>query len=565
MGSRVTPECRARSVGPAGVGREMSMEKEQINQTIEHTRACLLAELLPEGRWEGELSSSVLATAVASYALKLGGRTELAERGFQWLENNRNEDGGWGDSPGSSSNFTATLLSRCALDLEMGDPEKLVAEIFRCYGNDQTFSVPILTLCMLAGKLGDDWGRVPQLPFERAVFPRTFYRFLHLPAVSFALPSLISIGLARHKNKPSPLGFYRNRWIKKVLGILEASQPESGGFLEAAPLTGFVAMSLIGAGFRDHPVAQNGLRFLEETVRDDGSWPMGVNLSTWLTSLSIRALEGDLSKDWKNGLREHLLSIQFSKEHPFPHAEPGGWSWTNRSGGVPDAADTAAALIALHQLGCETDVAERGILWLMELQNRDGGLPMFCKGGGKLPFNKSCPDLTALAIRAFICWRGKLDENYFAAVFDFIQIGVDYLEKGQQKDGSWLPIWFGSPAHPKGANPIFGTVRVLEALIELDEKEFPKVGNMKAGGFQWVEKNRNADGSWGTTIEEMALAVGITGKGADQLVDMTKGGTSFLAGPIGLCFASLGYSEKLYPLIFTVEALKRCKEQHEFH
>ncbi|MDF7824492.1 prenyltransferase/squalene oxidase repeat-containing protein [Pontiellaceae bacterium B12227] len=525
----------------------------EIDRALAHAKECLLAELLPEGRWEGELSSSALATAVASFALKLGGKTELAHRGFQWLENDRNEDGGWGDSPESPSNFTATLLSRCALDMATGEPDKLVAEILHFYGADQTFSVPILTMCMLSGKLGDDWSTVPQLPFELAVFPHKFYRFLNLPVVSYALPALIAIGLVRHKQKPSPFGFYRNALVRKALKILEAIQPESGGFLEAAPLTGFVTMSLIGAGFREHPVTQNGLRFLEETMRDDGSWPIDVDLSSWLTSLSIRALEGDLSSDWKDRLRGHLLDMQGKEEHPFTHAEPGGWAWTHRTGGVPDADDTAAALIALHQLGCETAVAEKGVLWLLGLQNRDGGMPTFCRGWGKLPFDRSCPDLTAHAIRAFIRWRPKLDENYFAAVVDSIQVGVEYLEKEQRKDGSWVPLWFGSQVHPKNENPVYGTVRVLEALVELDEKEFPKVGNLKAGGFQWLENLPLEN----LCVEELALVAGMSGRGMKLLLEKTENGTVFPASPIGLYFASLWYAEKLYPMIFTVEALKR--------
>jgi len=70
---------------------------------------------LPEGRWEGELSSSALATAVASFALQLAGRTAPAARGFQWLEKHRNEDGGWGDSDRSPSNLSTTLLVWSAL------------------------------------------------------------------------------------------------------------------------------------------------------------------------------------------------------------------------------------------------------------------------------------------------------------------------------------------------------------------------------------------------------------------------------------------------------------------
>jgi squalene-hopene/tetraprenyl-beta-curcumene cyclase len=527
----------------------------EINQAIQNTRDYLLAECLPEGRWEGALSSSALATAVASFALQSAGRTERAQRGFQWLENNRNADGGWGDSPESPSNFTTTLLARCALGMPTGDPEKLAAEILRFYGKDRTFSVPILTMAMLAGKLGDDWSAIPQLPFELAVFPHKFYRFLNLPVVSYALPALIAIGLVRHKHKPATLAFYRNGLIQKVLKILETIQPESGGFLEAAPLTGFVAMSLIGAGLQDHPVTQNCIRFLEETMRADGSWPIDINLSTWVTSLSIRALEGDLSEELKNKLRTHLIETQWKQVHPFTHADPGGWGWTNRQGGAPDADDTAAALIALHQLGGDPAVAEEGILWLMMLQNRDGGMPTFCKGWGKLPFDKSCADLTAHMIRAFSLWQNELGEDCRAAMYDSILTGVGYLAKQQRPDGTWLPLWFGSQTNPKHENPVYGTCRVLEALRVLDEKEFPCIRSMKARAMQGLEQLALDE----LCIEELALVVAQTGKGVELLLEKTANGTDFPASPIGLYFASLWYSEKLYPPIFTLEALKRCR------
>ena len=191
--------------------------------------------------------------------------------------------------------------------------------------------------------------------------------------------------------------------------------------------------------------------------------------------------------------------------------------------------------------------------WLLDLQNRDGGIPTFCKGWGKLPFDRSCPDLTAHAIRAFLAWRHDVDYPLQLRMERSIRRGLRYLEKQQRADGSWLPLWFGSQANPNHENPIYGTVRVLEALRELDESEFPTVGKMKRCGFQWLENAVNADCS----IEEVALAAGLTGQGVDRLLEMTENGTGFPASPIGLYFASLWYSEKLYPLIFTVEALKR--------
>lgn len=531
-----------------------------MNAALQNARNSLLAGLSAEGRWEGGLSSSALATAVASFALKLAGRDGLAERGFQWLESHRNADGGWGDSPESPSNFTTTLLCRCALDEMIGSPADVAGSILHFYGDDRTFSVPVLTMCMLSGKLGDDWSILPQLPFELAVFPHRFYKFLRLPVVSYALPALIAIGLVRHKNKPARCSFFRDRLVNRVLDILMDIQPESGGFLEAAPLSGFVAMSLVGAGSGDHPVAQACVRFLENTVRDDGSWPIDINLSTWVTSLSVCALEDDLSGEQKERIRDHLLKTQWTVEHPFTHAAPGGWGWTYAQGGVPDADDTAAALLALRRLGqIGISAPQAGIRWLLDMQNRDGGMPTFCTGWGKLPFDRSCPDLTAHAIRAFIEWRGDVDSNLWKRMERAIRRGLRYLEKEQRADGAWLPLWFGNQHDPKHENPVYGTVRVLEALCVLDESEFPTIVKMKQRGFQWLENAPLA----GLSVEETALMAGLTGKGGDKLLEMTQGGTVFLASPIGLYFASLWYSEKLYPLIFTVDALKRCGEDDE--
>jgi squalene-hopene/tetraprenyl-beta-curcumene cyclase len=539
----------------------MRIEAKQFETALASLRKFLLAELTPEGCWEGELSSSALATAVASFALKLAGRTDLAERGFRWLETHRNADGGWGDSPDSPSNFTATLLCRCVLNEETESPQEVVRSILDHYGDDRTFSVPILTMCMLAGKLGDDWSVVPQLPFELAAVPHCFYKFIRLPVVSYALPALIAIGLVRHVHCPARGSFVRNRLMARTLNILRKIQPESGGYLEAAPLTGFVGMSLIGAGFGDHPAARACIRFLENTVRTDGSWPIDVNLSTWVTSLATQALADDLSGEQKNRIRTYLLQTQWKQEHPFTHAAPGGWGWTDEDGGVPDADDTSAALIALRHLGCEVSVAENGIQWLLGLQNRDGGMPTFCKGWGRLPFDRSCPDLTAHAIRAFVAWRAEVDSGLWKKMEYSIRRSLRYLERQQRADGAWLPLWFGSQANPDHENPVYGTVRVLEALRELDEIEFPGVAVMRQRGLQWLDSARNPGGGWGGSLEETALAAGVTGKGLDQLLEMTKNGTEFSASPIGLYFASLWYSERLYPLIFTVDALNRLRSR----
>ncbi|MHC4062971.1 MAG: prenyltransferase/squalene oxidase repeat-containing protein [Planctomycetota bacterium] len=579
----------------------MKLDRDRCATALKAARERLLAELSSEG-YLGHLSSSALSTAVASFALSLAGKTEQARHGAQWLTAHINEDGGWGDTSDSPSNLATTLLAWGAVSSIDGagttsraetwlrrhigglEAEQIARAVLEFYGEDRTFAAPILTMCALAKRLGDSpdsWAHVPQLPFELAVMPHQFFKWLRLPVVSYALPALIAIGLVRHRHLPSSgsLRAFRNACTGRVLGKLRKMQPASGGFLEAAPLTGFVGMSLIGAGCGQHPAAQACIDFLASHQRDDGSWPIDTNLATWLTSLAVRALTQTkhpvgLSSEQQGLIRRYLLDSQHTETHPFTIARPGGWAWTHLSGGVPDADDTSAALIALRRLGNGDKAlgraAENGLEWLLDLQNADGGWPTFCRGWGRLPFDRSCADITAHALRACIEWREDLSAGLRRRLDRAVCRGIGFLSRSQHSDGSWVPLWFGNQFADGHRNPTYGTARVLEALCILHKRGFGRVGSMLEKGRTWLLAAQNNDGGWGagpgtpSSIEETALAVRALAetpdtpaviRGATWLMDATEGGTTFPASPIGLYFASLWYWEKLYPLIFTVDAL----------
>ena len=158
--------------------------------------------------------------------------------------------------------------------------------------------MPILTVLALAGALGPEpeaWKLVPQLPFELAACPRTWFRWLRLPVVSYALPALIAIGQLRHQRRPS---WNCVRPWAPAAGTaavrstcLTTIQPATGGFLEATPLTSFVVDQPCSA--RDGPSIRwykHGIDFLIRSVRPDGSWPIDTNLATWVTTLSVQRI-----------------------------------------------------------------------------------------------------------------------------------------------------------------------------------------------------------------------------------------------------------------------------------
>jgi squalene-hopene/tetraprenyl-beta-curcumene cyclase len=593
---------------------------EQIESAYANARKRLLDECVQiddqPAHWYGELSTSALSTATAVMALvivrqqgssarQLGCDADsdaLIQGGLEWLAAHQNDDGGWGDTVKSKSNTSTTMLAHAVFHAsgtiehfsEVASRAKThideiggIAAVRARYGKDKTFSVPILTHCALAGLV--DWKEVSSLPFEMACLPAQFYKAVRLPVVSYALPALIAIGQVRFHFKPTwnPITWVaRKLSIKRSLQVLERIQPSNGGFLEAAPLTSFVTMSLAGKGLVDHPVVKKGVAFLCDSAQPDGSWPIDTNLATWTSTLAVNAL-GSFDSEKQNSVKTWLLNQQYTELHPFTNADPGGWSWTDLPGGVPDADDTPGAILALLNLAADlspgsesvqqiAQAAENGVQWLLGLQNRDGGFPTFCRGWGTLPFDRSSADITAHCLRALHRWvelRGvEKPVTTLDRVKRAIEKGWAYLDRRQRTDGSWLPLWFGNQHATDDENPTYGTSRVLMGFRDLDLLDDPR--SQKAAA--WLASIQNPDGGWGgdvgieSSIEETALASEVllsfqqfrknAFDGIQWLISATNAGSLFETCPIGFYFAKLWYFERLYPIIFATSALRHAVE-----
>jgi squalene-hopene/tetraprenyl-beta-curcumene cyclase len=576
----------------------------RLTAAYERAKADLLAERTPDGHWVGELSSSALATATAVSALAIveGRRSKvesrnpedptfdlrpstfdsLIARGVAYLARQQNPDGGFGDTDLSHSNIATTYLVVAALHLAgaadqhsdlLKRANAYIASkggldgLRKRYGIDKTFVVPIMTNLALAGLI--DWRAIDPLPFELACVPQAWYRFVGMPVVSYAIPALVAIGQARYHHAPPRNPFTRLlRWlsITRSLRVLRRMQPDSGGYLEATPLTAFVVMSLASISQRfvesrkskvesqdggnaastfdirhstfdpASEVIREGVKFLVSSIRPDGSWPIDTNLATWNTTLAINALAGagedvaelllpkprpsvavpsqpadsaDSATTGRGfGVLDWLLSCQHTQRHPFTGAKSGGFGWSDLSGAVPDADDTPGALLTLatwcRSPGCReqerrlaTNAAAIALRWLLDLQNADGGWPTFCRGWGRLPFDRSGPDLTAHVVRALLAWHphGKLSPfpvwgREHLQIDRAIGRATNYLMQHQLSDGSWLPLWFGNQDRPTEDNPVYGTAKVSIAMID-DEPD---------RGVAWLVANQNADGGWGSGV-----------------------------------------------------------------
>ena len=99
-------------------------------------------------------------------------------------------------------------------------------------------------------------------------------------------------------------------------------------------------------------------------------------------------------------------------------------------------------------------------------------------------------------------------------------------------------------------------------------------------GLEWLRRAQNPDGGWGgdfgikSSVEETALAAEVllsletnaksisepSLRALEWLLERTDRGTWMEPSPIGFYFAKLWYFEKLYPMIFTVAALRRAAD-----
>jgi squalene-hopene/tetraprenyl-beta-curcumene cyclase len=226
-----------------------------------------------------------------------------------------------------------------------------------------------------------------------------------------------------------------------------------------------------------------------------------------------------------------------------------------------------------------------GVGWLLDLQNRDGGWPTFCRGWGTLPFDRSSTDITAHALRAIRRWRDALPE-LARRIERAAEWGTRYLFETQREDGAWTPLWFGNQHTQEEENATYGTGRVLLSFSSWEGVTAEAGAGRARRGLDWLTANQNDDGGWGggrgtpSSVEETAIAVealmsigptilydastawtAAATRGLAWLLERVEDGTFADASPIGFYFAKLWYFEKLYPILLTVSALRGALER----
>ncbi|MCI1859867.1 MAG: squalene--hopene cyclase [Sporolactobacillus sp.] len=270
--------------------------------------------------------------------------------------------------------------------------------------------------------------------------------------------------------------------------------------------------------------------------------------NVWNTALISYALqEAGLSPESAviQQANHYLLSRQQSSYGDWmfhqPAVQPGGWGFSNINTINPDVDDTTAALRSIQPLsaagGRYREAWDRGVSWVLAMQNDDGGWPAFERKVDKrlltlLPIEQaedilidpSTADLTGRTLHFFgtatdIAWQSPVVRN-----------GCAWLIRHQNPDGSWPGRW--------GIYSIYGTWAAVTGLIAVGlSPDHPTIQR----AVDWLLKIKNADGGWGESCksdtEKKYTPLGIstrtqTAWATDALIAAAKTTTSTIEGGI---------------------------------
>ncbi|WP_223596599.1 squalene--hopene cyclase [Neobacillus bataviensis] len=243
-------------------------------------------------------------------------------------------------------------------------------------------------------------------------------------------------------------------------------------------------------GIRAMKCEINGLPHMQYTTAD--VW------NTSLISFTLQAAGVPPEDSMISKANDYLLTRQHNKFGDWvihnPSSLPGGWGFSDINTINPDVDDTTASLRSISR-SLPTDLAawERGIRWVLSMQNDDGGWAGFEKNTNTkvfefLPIEKgeflltdpSCADITGRTLEFFGNYT-NLPNDHSA-----IQKGVKWLFKNQEKDGSWYGRW--------GICYIYGTWASLTGLLAVD---VPKSHPAIQKAVKWLHSIQNGDGGWG--------------------------------------------------------------------
>ncbi|MBC22704.1 MAG: squalene--hopene cyclase [Phycisphaerae bacterium] len=258
---------------------------------------------------------------------------------------------------------------------------------------------------------------------------------------------------------------------------------------------------------RDDPLVQRAERELDAFfIEEDGRIRIQPCFSpVWDSGISLYAFT-DAGLDHSDESVSRVCDWLRSKECGFVgdwvrnlggNATGAGWYFEYNNSWYPDVDDTVMVAMALRRAGGAENIeaADRGVKWVLSMQNDDGGWAAFDKTEHRqvleyVPFadhnamqDPSCPDITGRVLEC-LSWHGM-------GVSDpTIARAITYIRSHQRPEGCWFGRW--------GVNYIYGTWQAVIGPIRcgVDRSE-PWI--QKAGA--WMKSIQKEDGSFGESAD----------------------------------------------------------------
>ncbi|MDB5174280.1 MAG: squalene-hopene cyclase [Phycisphaerales bacterium] len=476
-----------------------------------------------------------------------------------YLRRLQNADGGWSLFPGGPADISGTVKAYFALKLMGDDPSDphmvLARKLILSLGGAEkcnTFS-KFYFACL--GQISFD--SCPAIPPEVVFLPKWFYfnlyhvsawtRTMILPlgivtclrgvrrlAPEQGIAELYIDRAAADRLAEPVKGFPRNwgevflkiddvlklynqapiAWLReKALKAAEQWMLERlegcDGLGAIFPPMVYILIVFRLLGYADtHPVVQKAHKDLRDLFLDgpgaDEIRIQPCHSPVWDTGIALHALaetglspETDSARRATQWLLEKECKIASDWRKNCPDAEVGGWYFEFNNPHYPDVDDTAMVAVALKRAGGEVarPAVQRGLQWLLCMQNEDGGWAAFDRTKDrplleKIPFadhnamqDPSCPDITG---RVLEC----LGHNGFTADHPAVKHAIAYIHSQQDIDGGWWGRW--------GVNFVYGTWQVLTGLKAVK-------ADMTQGWVRraadWLRGVQKEDGSFGETAQ----------------------------------------------------------------
>ena len=515
-------------------------------EALARGRDALLAMQHPGGWWKGVLDTNVTMDAEDLLLRQfLGVRTDADTAATAaWIRSQQRDDGTWAVFFGGPPDLSTTVEAYVALRLA-GDGrdaphlEKARAFILEQGGIESTRVFTRLWLALFGVW---PWDALPALPPEVVLLPAwcplNIYDF-----ACWARQTIVPLTVVAAHRPARPLGFdvdelfagtapaakpslrtWEGRFVlldrvlrwyerhpvprlrRRALAraerwILERQEADgSWGGIQPPWVYSMMALTLQGRAL-DHPAMVAGFDGLERfTVRENGTSRLEACQSpVWDTAWAVLALAdaglaGDdpvlvRAADWLAG-EEVRIRGDWAVRRPSLAA--GGWAFEFENDNYPDIDDTSEVILALQRVVPGHPSIERGIVWTLGMQCRDGGWAAFdadntrelCR---RLPFcdfgeviDPPSADVTAHVVE-MLALLGRDG--------DALARGVAWLWAAQEDDGSWFGRW--------GANHVYGTGAAVPALVAAGaDPADPRLRR----AVVWLEAHQNDDGGWGEDL-----------------------------------------------------------------